>query len=75
MSRKYEIVIFALRSHCFDERNTSAQNICFILKNLQLMFRINKVKNQINNCSIYHSDMHNKAERAHCCNNTKFRWF
>jgi len=38
------------------------------------MFRIYKVKNQINNCSIYHSDLQNKAGRSHCYNNTKFRW-
>jgi len=35
------------------------------------MFRIYKVKNQVNNCSIYHSDLHNKAARSHCWNNTK----
>jgi len=74
MSQKYEIVIFALRRHCFDERNTSVQNICFILKILQLMFRIYKMKNQVNNCSIYHRDLNIKAARSHCCNNTKFHW-
>jgi len=74
MAQKYEIVIFALRRNCLDEWNTSVQNICFILKTLQLMFRIYEMKNQVNNCSIYHSDLQNKAARSHCCNNKKFRW-
>jgi len=71
--QKYEIVIFVLRRHCFNERNTYLQNIRFIFMILQFIFRIYKVKNQVNNCSIYLSDLHNKAAISHCCNNTIFR--